>query len=197
MSSSTDPKTGKKRVGRKRLPPLAQGPALQFVVASHPDDFKAGQTMRHIRSHVMYKHRGDQRTGSKSPTPRSRSRERRRTYSSATRTPSPTMTTSSEGLPDDHMYLAPPSGRRSTIWDGDLYRLMPQSPAREPSRNLVGRIIAATTAEPARSAPPMTDQGSEYPFPHSGSLGQESLEDLKYTYFDNTVFQQGKNHEPT
>lgn len=193
MSSSTDPKTGKKRVGRKRLPPLAQGPPLQFVVASHPDDFKAGQTMRHIRSHVMYKHRGDQRTGSKSPTPRSHSRERRRHQAPNTRSPSPTMRTHSEGLPDDHLYLAPPSRRRSNLWDGEGYTHMSQSPAREPSRNLVARIIAATTAEPARSAPPMTHQGSEYPFPHSGSMGQESLEDLKRMYFDHTGFQQDRS----
>lgn len=30
-----------KRVGRKRLPPLVPGAALQFEVASHPDDFRA------------------------------------------------------------------------------------------------------------------------------------------------------------
>jgi hypothetical protein len=47
----------KRRVGRRRLPPLALGPALQFVVANHPDDFKAGKLMSHVRSHIMYKNR--------------------------------------------------------------------------------------------------------------------------------------------
>ncbi|KAF2815827.1 uncharacterized protein BDZ99DRAFT_541746 [Mytilinidion resinicola] len=56
MASGSDPDQRRKRSGRKRLPPVAPGPPLQFVTATHPDDFKADSTMRNIRSHVMYKH---------------------------------------------------------------------------------------------------------------------------------------------
>lgn len=191
MTSKNDPKASKKRVGRKRLPPLAPGPPLQFVVASHPDDFKADETMRNIRSHVMYKHRGEQRGGSKSPRDRSKSGERSGRPMPGTRTPSP-MTTTSEGTFEDSNFLAPPGRRRSTIWDGDFYRLMSQSPSVDPMRNLAARIIAATTAEPARSAPPTFDQGSEFPFP-SAPLGQESLEDLKNLYVETGEFCQGSH----
>lgn len=89
---------------------------------------------------------------------------------------------------DENYFLAPPSRQRSTVWDGDFY-----SPGREPSRNLVARIVAATTAEPTRSAPPIIGQGSEYSYPHDASAGQESLEDLKYTYFDSTSFAQDRS----
>lgn len=93
------------------------------------------------------------------------------------------MTAGSDGMIEDSNFLAPPR-RRSTIWDGDFYQYMgSQSPSIDPARNLAARIIAATTAEPARSAPPSIDQGSEYPFPASSSaLGQESLDDLKDQY---------------
>ncbi|OCK81942.1 hypothetical protein K432DRAFT_403328 [Lepidopterella palustris CBS 459.81] len=57
MVSSNEGNSRKKRPGRKRQPPVAKGPPLQFVNATHPDDFKADSTMRNIRSHVMYKHR--------------------------------------------------------------------------------------------------------------------------------------------
>jgi hypothetical protein len=76
MTSSSDPKPSKRRVGRRRLPPLAPGPSLQFVVANHPDDFRAGRTMRHVRSHVMYKHR-EHRASSDPDTVRSRKGTRR------------------------------------------------------------------------------------------------------------------------
>lgn len=191
MTSKNDPKASKKRVGRKRLPPMPPGPALQFVVASHPNDFKADDTMRNIRSHVMYKHRGEQRGGSKSPRDRSRSGgQSSRPMLPYTRTPSP-MTASADDIMDDS-FLAPPTRRRSTIWDGEFYRLMSQSPSVDPMRNLVARIIAAMTAEPARSAPPSFEQGSEYPFPGANPLGQETLDDLKRMYMDRSEFISGK-----
>ncbi|KAF2848445.1 hypothetical protein T440DRAFT_454680 [Plenodomus tracheiphilus IPT5] len=56
MTPRSEPSGTKKRASRKRRPPLAPGPSLQFVVASHPDGFKDEQTMRNVRSHVMYKH---------------------------------------------------------------------------------------------------------------------------------------------
>lgn len=183
MTSNTDSKGTKKRAGRKRLPPLAPGPALQFVVASHPDDFKADDTMRNIRSHVMYKHRGEQQRRSGSPADRSKRGSRRTTPLPVTRTPSP-LTAMSESNLDDIGYPAPSGRRRSTVWDGELYRFLSQSPTPNPARDLAQRIITASTAEPARSAPAAFDQGAEYPFPSSLSTDPEPLEDLKNLYID-------------
>lgn len=180
MTSPNEPKPAKKRAGRKRLPPLAPGPELQFVVATHPDDFKADDTMRNVRSHVMYKHRGEQR----SPGERPKGDERSSSAVPVTRTPSP-MVGSSEGFLGDPNFLVPTSSRRrSTIWDGDFYNIMSQSPQGHPLRDLAARIIQATTAEPARS-PATLGQSAGYPFPSSSSLGQESLEDLKNLYISN------------
>ncbi|KAF2737435.1 hypothetical protein EJ04DRAFT_533033 [Polyplosphaeria fusca] len=180
MSSPNEPKSNKKRAGRKRLPPLPPGPALQFVVASHPDEFRQDNTMRNIRSHVMYKHRGDQR--GTSPRERSKSGERSTGPTPLTRTPSP-MTTTSDGIVEDNNFLAPPR-RRSTVWDGQFIQMMSQSAQGGPTRDLAARIISATTAEPARSAPPTFDQGTEYPFPTGSATGDESLQDLKNLYIE-------------
>ncbi|KAF2006004.1 hypothetical protein P154DRAFT_530286 [Amniculicola lignicola CBS 123094] len=189
--ASNEPKGTKKRVGRKRLPPLAPGPALQFVVASHPDDFKADDTMRNIRSHVMYKHRGEQREGpprdrSKSGEPRTRPRARPK---SSTRTPSP-MTTSSDGMMEDINFLTTTRGR-STTWDSEISNYISYSPQLGPMRDLATRIISATTSEPSRSAPATFDPSIEFPFPPSPSLGMDSLEELKQIYMNNEFFCQG------
>ncbi|KAF2110852.1 hypothetical protein BDV96DRAFT_192468 [Lophiotrema nucula] len=195
MTSQSDPKASKKRAGRKRLPPLAPGPALQFVVASHPDDFKADETMRNVRSHVMYKHRGEQR--GVSPRDRSKSGERSNRRIAGTRTPSP-MTTNSDGIleddnifPEGNSFLAPPR-RRSTVWDGQFIQLMSQSAQMGPVRDLAARIISACTAEPARSAPPTFHQGSEFPFPSGSAIAQESLQDLKAVYVEGGEFCQNR-----
>jgi hypothetical protein len=184
MSSGNEPKAVKKRSGRKRLPPLAPGPALQFVVASHPDDFKADDTMRHIRSHVMYKHRGNQEPRSESP-PDMFTRRGRNKALSVSRTPSP-MVTPTQSPFEDCNHFAPVSMRRSTVWDGEFHTLLSQSPCADPARELATRVIAATTAEPvpARSAPPAYNQNSEYPFPTSALVGTESLDHLRSLYVD-------------
>jgi hypothetical protein len=62
VAAPPEPRPDKKRIGRRRLPPLEPGPALKFVVADHPDDFRAGNTMRSVRSHSMYKVRQDRDT---------------------------------------------------------------------------------------------------------------------------------------
>ncbi|KAF2832365.1 hypothetical protein CC86DRAFT_442635 [Ophiobolus disseminans] len=184
MASPSDPRSSKKRVGRKRLPPLAPGPSIQFVVASHPDEFKAGETMRNVRSHVMYKHREHR---GPSPSNRRKSREGSRTPAIVTRTPSP-MTTSSDGVLEDNNFLAPSSARHSgTVWNEQFYDYTSQPPT-DPFRTLAARIISATTATPARSAPPMFEQASEFPFAGHVVLGHESLEDLKQEYMSNTSF---------
>ncbi|KAH7383850.1 hypothetical protein BKA66DRAFT_417136 [Pyrenochaeta sp. MPI-SDFR-AT-0127] len=184
MASSSDPRPSKRRIGRKRLPPLAPGPPIQFVIANHPDEFKAGDTMRNVRSHVMYKHR-EQRGPSPLGNPKSREGSSAPTDR---RTPSP-MTTNSDGVLEDNNFLAPtPIRHHSTIWDGEFYRYNTQSPSVDPMRTLAARIISATTAEPARSAPPVFEDASEYPFPTNSVLGYESLEDLKQDYINNTEF---------
>ncbi|KAF2020236.1 hypothetical protein BU24DRAFT_135781 [Aaosphaeria arxii CBS 175.79] len=194
MSPPGEPKQPKRRVGRRRLPPLAPGPEFKFVVASHPDHFKDDQTMRHVRSHVMYNHRGEHRGESVSPSERSRSRDGgHRSARGYTRTPSPNDTVY-DGFPGDGTFLAPSSARRrSTVWDGELQRLLAQSPSVDPIRSLAARIISAITAEPARSAPPTFSQGSEYPFPSRGSVSQESLENLKAQYADSGEFCQARS----
>jgi hypothetical protein len=184
-SSSTDPKPSKRRIGRKRLPPLAPGPAIQFVVASHPDEFRAGNTMRNVRSHVMYKHR--ERRGS-SPPDKGKHRERSTTPAIATRTPSP-MTTSSDGILEDNNFLSPPPARPSgTAWNEDFYNYTSVPAATDPMRTLAARIISATTAAPARSAPPMFQEASEFPFSGHNVLEHEPLESLKQEYIQSTDF---------
>lgn len=184
MASSSEPKPSKKRVGRKRLPPLAPGPAIQFVVASHPDEFRAGSTMRNVRSHVMYKHR--EQRGS-SPSDRGKSREGSRTRTIATRTPSP-MTTNSDGILEDNNFLAPSSARQSsTVWNEAFYNYTSE-PTTNPMRTLAARIISATTSAPARSAPPMFEEASEFPLSGHNVLGHESLESLKQEYISSTGF---------
>jgi hypothetical protein len=182
MASPNATKSAKKRVGRKRLPPLPQGSPIQFVVASHPDDFRADETMRHVRSHVMYKHRGEQR--GVSPRERSKSAEKSGLSTVTTRTPSPTTAQSKEIVQTNEL-LAPPA-LSDTTWESDSYRYVSQSPSIDPMRNLAARIIAAITTDPMQSAPPPFD-ASEYPFPsHTGAGSQGSLEELRTQYIGGT-----------
>ena len=151
MASKDESKASKKRAGRKRLPPLAPGPALQFVVASHPDDFKADDTMRNVRSHVMYKHRGEQGR-SRSPSVKSMSGRSSSRPISATRTPSPLMRRRrTESMPGDNHFLAP-RDQRCGGWEGGFYPLMPQCQLADPDRDLARRILVAATAEPDRKS---------------------------------------------
>jgi hypothetical protein len=183
MASSSEPIASKKRTGRKRLPPLAPGPSIQFVVANHPDEFRSGDTMRNVRSHVMYKHRESR---GPSPSDKRKSREGSRTPADATRAPSP-MQNTSDGVLEDSNFLAPSSARNpSTLWNEQYYSYTSQPPT-DPIRVLVQRIISAITATPARSASPMLEAVSEHPFPDAGT-GQEFLESLKQEYIGNTDF---------
>lgn len=189
MSSSSDPKASKKRVGRKRKPPLPPGPPMQFVVANHPDQFKAGQTMRNVRSHVMYKHR-EQR--GPSPGGKGKSVDGRRTPGTITRTPSPLATQSDGGVEHNEFnsrFLAPSAARSSNAaWDQDLYKYTSESPSNSPARDLAARIISATTASPARSAPPMFEDATQFPFPGSHIADPSSLDTLKQNYINTTEF---------
>jgi hypothetical protein len=185
MASSSDPTPSKKRIGRKRKPPLAPGPSIQFVVASHPDEFKDCDTMRNVRSHVMYKHR--EQRGS-SPSDKRKSREGSSTPAITPRTPSP-MTTTSDGVLEDNNFLAPSSARRSgTVWNDEFYNYTSGPYATDPMRTLAARIISATTAAPARSAPPMFEGALQFPFPEHNVLTQDSLSSLKQDYINSTEF---------
>ena len=184
MASSSDSKSSKKRVGRKRLPPLPPGPGIQFVVANHPNEFKAEDTMRSVRSHVMYKHREHR---GPSPSERVKSRRGSRTPTSG-RTPSP-RTSNSDGLLDEHNLLAPASmTHQSSSWEGDMYRYHSQSPSVDPMRALAARIISATSSEPAHSAPPAFEQASEFPFHSASVMMPDPLEGLQHEYINTTNF---------
>lgn len=183
MASTSNSKTLGKRVCRKRKPPLTPRPPLQFVVASHPDEFKARETMRNVRSHVMYKH-NEQRGFS--PSDRTISQEGSRALST-TRTPSP-MTTNSDGILDTPFVVPMPTRNHGTSWDEDLYDLETQLSTANPFRALTTRLICITTAAPARSAPPTSGKASEYPFPGDSLLVYESLRTLKQEYVSSTDF---------
>ena len=58
----------KKEAMRTHLPPLTQGPGLQFLVASHPDDFKSVKSMKNVRSQAMYNNRRELVSESSSDT---------------------------------------------------------------------------------------------------------------------------------
>ncbi|KAH7093742.1 hypothetical protein FB567DRAFT_179896 [Paraphoma chrysanthemicola] len=181
--AASAPKSSKKRIGRKRLPPLAPGPSIQFVVAGHPDEFKADNTMRHVRSHVMYKHR-EQR--GPSPGDRGKKRERSRTPRT-TRTPSP-MTTTSDGVLEDDDFLSPSSAIFShPAWTRDFYDYT-SGALEDPLGILAARLLSATTAAPARSAPPMMEETSEFPFSRHDLFTHEPLNSLKQEYISQTNF---------
>lgn len=185
MASSSDPKAPKRRVGRKRQAPLPPGPPIQFVVANHPDEFRAGKTMRNVRSHVMYKHR-EQRGAS----PGKSKSEGSSTSAMRTRTPSPRTTRSDGGFEEgefDSRFLAPTAVNSSSIaWDEDLYKFTSESPTSNPSRDLAIRIIAAMTATPARSAPPMFEDATQFPFPGQQVAEPSPLDALKQEYIGTT-----------
>lgn len=108
---------------------------------------------------------------------------------------SPT-TASSECALDDSVDFPSIPRRRSSAWDGALHQFMSQSPSIDPIRNLAARTIAATTAEPAKSAPPTFENDLEYPFPSTPTTPRiESLDELRELYFhgSNALLSQNKS----
>jgi hypothetical protein len=185
MASSSEPKSSKKRVGRRRRPALAPGPSIQFVVASHPDDFRAGNIMRNVRSHVMYKHREEKGL---LPSEKQKRRESSSTPVAPTRIPSP-MASSSVGLLTDKNFLTTSSARRSSTKGNEEYYDYTSEPRMDnPMRMLATQIISATTSNPARSAPAVFEQASEFPFAGHSSLTQDSLAGLRQELINNTAF---------
>ncbi|XP_014562140.1 hypothetical protein COCVIDRAFT_84689 [Bipolaris victoriae FI3] len=182
--ASKDPKPSKRRTGRHRLPPLAQGPALQFIVATHPDNFRATTVLRNVRSHVMYKH---QETRASSPATLARSREGSNGPSALTRTPSPATTDSFGTLPT----TAPVAPAYTRGYESALslhsFDAYPPSSPTDSLRSLAARILSMATPTSTHSAPPACEEASEYPFPRSNTFQNKSLDDLKREWIRNTV----------
>jgi hypothetical protein len=195
MSSSSDQKSSKKRAGRKRQPPLAPGPAFQFVVANHPEDFRANATMRNVRSHVMYQHRGE---GGLSPPDKGKRREGSITKPGTTRKLSLPRTTS-DGILENNSFSTSSSSQLLGSGPGeDYYNHTPLFLEQGSLRALAARIIEATTSAPARSsAPPTFGDASELPYIEGHSGAAESLENLTRDYVHSTeFFCHGKNGCP-
>ncbi|KAI8930804.1 hypothetical protein NX059_011827 [Plenodomus lindquistii] len=128
----------KKRPSRRRRPPMAPGPSLQFVVADHPDRFKDEDTMRNVRSHVMYKHR-EQREPS--PSENSSARDQDNASLFGTRTPSPPEL--HQDSPVNSILLSLPMLQQQTAFFGNsLGPSISLSPPADPFRSLASRLIA-------------------------------------------------------
>lgn len=185
MASPNEASSSKRRPGRRRLPPLEQGPALQFVIASHPDQFRAGKTMRHVRSHVMYKHRTDRKTiGAKSHSNVQRSASAHPSSAS-----SPAMTGSDTSLSDRDCLTSSRTRPRSTTWTAHSsqhtsYDSPPPTLRTLIHRSLIHQIVSLTQGAYARSAPPVFEDASAFPFPSLYGTYEEPLENLKQQYVD-------------
>lgn len=179
---SKDPKSSKRRAGRQRLPPLAQGPALQFIVATHPDDFRATAVLRNVRSHVMYKH---QESRASSPTITNRSRESSRAL---TRTPSPAATECFGVLQTTTPPVSASSGSFESASSQHASDAHSSPPPIDSLRSLVERILSAANRASTSSAPPTCEGASEYPFPSDDVFPNESLDELKLEWIRTTVF---------
>lgn len=183
MASSSDQNSSKRRIGRIRQPPLAPGPAFQFVVANHPDDFKDGKTMRKVRSHVMYTHREGL-----SPTDTLGSREGSSTPNITTRTPSPAMTGTSSMSPTNIPWAPTSSGHRDSVWEQDARGFQTPSPSTHPVRVLAARIHSAITQGFTHSEPPVFDEVHGFPFPGDSASRHEPLDKLKREWISTTNF---------
>jgi hypothetical protein len=140
--------------------------------------------MRHVRSHVMYKHR-ENRASSDPDT--ARSREGSSAPTSMAHTPSPSRTDSDAGHHAENLLAPPSSGYPSVVCDPKMYGFHAPSPSAVPLRILAGRILSATTAVPVRSAPTVIGETSDY-FHTSGLLLHEFSKDLKHDWVRNTTF---------
>jgi hypothetical protein len=186
MASPSESSTSRRRLGRRRLPPLEPGPALQFVVANHPDQFRAGKTMRHVRSHVMYKHRTERKTPSRE-RPITNLHRSASAYASSTASPA---LTGSDASASDIDYLAPTHSRpRSGTWSGPSpSEYTPHSLAPSALRNLIHQILSSTQGTYARSAPPVFEDASAFPFPGLYGSQSDSFGGFRSQYIDHSAF---------
>jgi hypothetical protein len=186
MASPNESSSSRRRPGRRRLPPLEPGPALQFVVANHPDQFRAGKTMRHIRSHVMYKHRTERKTPSHD-RPHTTLQRSASAYASSAASPA---LIGSDVSAREVDYLAPTLPRpRSGTWSG------PPPPqytshiiAPSALRKLIHHILSSTQGLYAQSAPPIFENASAFPFPGLFGSCIDSLDSLRSEYIEQSTF---------
>lgn len=183
--SSKDQRPAKRRAGRHRLPPLAPGPALHFIVATHPDDFRATAVLRNVRSHVMYKH---QETRASSPTVTNRSRESSSAPSALTPTPSPTATDCFGVLQTTTSSAPAPRGSSKSVLNERASEGRSPPPPVDPLRSLAERILSAANRTSTRSAPAAYEGASEYPFSRDDVFRSESLDELKLGWIRATLF---------
>lgn len=184
MASPSESTTAKRRLGRRRLPPLEPGPALQFVVANHPDQFRAGRTMRHVRSHVMYQHRTERKTiVNDNPNISLRRSASASAFSTPLATNNP-----SEANSTDFTYLVPPqSTLSSSNWTGNMHGCASYIPVPSTLQTIVQRCMSATDGALARSAPPVFGDASAFPFPDTYIAPRVRLEDVKEQYINDAV----------
>lgn len=183
MASPSESSSSRRRPGRRRLPPLEPGPALQFVVANHPDQFKAGKTMRHVRSHVMYKHRTERKTPS-------HDRPHTQLQRSASAYAASTTLTGSDASTSELGYFAPTHPRpRSGTWSGPAPpEHTSQTAAPSVLRNLINQILSSTLGSYVRSAPPIFEDASGFPFPGLYGSHSGSLDGIISNYIDHSTF---------
>lgn len=185
MASPNELSSSKRRLGRRRLPPLEPGPALQFVVANHPDQFRAGKTMRHVRSHVMYKHRVERKTTSNDKANTSLHRS---ASAYASSTPSSVMTTP-EASNSDFECLVPPQSRpRSSTWTGVPNEPISYAPSTSTLQTLIQRILVSTRDVYVRSASPVFDNISAFPLLDVYDTHGDPFGDVRQQYIDSTDF---------
>ncbi|KAJ8105643.1 hypothetical protein OPT61_g10053 [Boeremia exigua] len=185
MASPNEPPLSKRRLGRRRLPPLEPGPALQFVIASHPDQFRAGKTMRHVRSHVMYKHRTERKTTTNERTTTEPQSVSACASACASSTSSPASISQGTSISEGD-YLTPPqqSRPRSSTWTVNYPQDMSQNPYPSTLRALIYRILSSTQVEYARSAPPIFEDAPAFPFPGFYDTHGDPLYGLREQYIE-------------
>lgn len=186
MASPNESSSSRRRPGRRRLPPLEPGPALQFVVANHPDQFRAGKTMRNVRSHVMYKHRIERKAFSHD-CPTTTLQRSASGYASSTASRA---LTSSDASTSELDCLPPTQVRlRSGTWSGPtLSTYMPYTPEPSALRSLIHQILSVTQGSHAQSAPPVFEDASAFPFPGLYGSRSDPLSSLRSQYIENSTF---------
>jgi hypothetical protein len=99
------------------------------------------------------------------------------------------MTSNSDSVLEDNNFLTIGSARRpDTGWNEEYYNYTSGPHTTNTMRTLAARIISATTAAPARSAPAVFEQASEFPFSEHSVLNQDSLASLRQEHISNTPF---------
>jgi hypothetical protein len=144
--------------------------------------------MRHVRSHVMYKHRDFRYERPRDENAHGSQRSTALTARSRTLSPGTSIPDTTHQQPDP----STPTRHRSGTWTGDVRETARFTDRLDPVRYIAHRILTAPSTVLARSAPPLFEQSAEFPF--WGIKGAEpgSLDDLQRQYMSCTcVFSHG------